>query len=193
MAHSPAAKMVCLIPRRGALPLPCSGGAMKSPSGLAVTDTASPSRTVPARMRQFEHHRVGVSTSRRLRYGRQGRSRRARAGGLLEADPVEHHFEGAAVALVRELHLVHVEAQLTASIAHEVNQPLSGIITNASTCLRMAFCSLTQPDMTGSNTSLARGELHRVIRLNPRLHCGRFRHDRPEAKARGLLVALCQC
>ena len=28
-------------------------------------------------------------------------------------------------------------AELTASIAHEVNQPLSGIITNASTCLRM--------------------------------------------------------
>jgi PAS domain S-box-containing protein len=27
--------------------------------------------------------------------------------------------------------------QLTASIAHEINQPLSGIITNASTCLRM--------------------------------------------------------
>ena len=26
---------------------------------------------------------------------------------------------------------------LTASIAHEVNQPLSGIVTNASTCLRM--------------------------------------------------------
>ena len=25
----------------------------------------------------------------------------------------------------------------TASIAHEVNQPLSGIVTNASTCLRM--------------------------------------------------------
>ena len=27
--------------------------------------------------------------------------------------------------------------ELTASIAHEINQPLSGIITNASTCLRM--------------------------------------------------------
>ena len=26
---------------------------------------------------------------------------------------------------------------LTASIAHEVNQPLSGIVTNASTCMRM--------------------------------------------------------
>ena len=28
-------------------------------------------------------------------------------------------------------------SMLTASIAHEVNQPLSGIVTNASTCLRM--------------------------------------------------------
>jgi CRP/FNR family nitrogen fixation transcriptional regulator len=36
--------------RRGSLPLPCSGGTMKSPSGLAVTDTVSPSRTVPARI-----------------------------------------------------------------------------------------------------------------------------------------------
>ena len=31
----------------------------------------------------------------------------------------------------------HKPGALTASIAHEVNQPLSGIITNASTCLRM--------------------------------------------------------
>src|SRR6266568_4883750 len=36
-------------------------------------------------------------------------------------------------------HFARVSAlsTLTASIAHEVNQPLSGIITNASTCLRM--------------------------------------------------------
>lgn len=36
-------------------------------------------------------------------------------------------------------HMTRVTAMgaLTASIAHEVNQPLSGIITNASTCLRM--------------------------------------------------------
>src|SRR5918992_2005369 len=27
--------------------------------------------------------------------------------------------------------------ELTAAIAHEVNQPLAGIVTNASTCLRM--------------------------------------------------------
>src|SRR5260370_35682714 len=36
---------------------------------------------------------------------------------------------------------------LTASIAHEVNQPLSGIITNASTCLRML--AATPPNVEG--------------------------------------------
>lgn len=40
-------------------------------------------------------------------------------------------FELARVARITTL------GALTASIAHEVNQPLSGIITNASTCLRM--------------------------------------------------------
>jgi len=37
---------------------------------------------------------------------------------------------------------------LTASIAHEVNQPLSGIITNASTCLRMLASD--PPDIDGA-------------------------------------------
>jgi signal transduction histidine kinase len=37
---------------------------------------------------------------------------------------------------------------LTASIAHEVNQPLSGIITNASTCLRMLAAD--PPDVDGA-------------------------------------------
>ena len=37
---------------------------------------------------------------------------------------------------------------LTASIAHEVNQPLSGIITNASTCLRMLAGN--PPDVSGA-------------------------------------------
>jgi PAS domain S-box-containing protein len=37
---------------------------------------------------------------------------------------------------------------LTASIAHEVNQPLSGIITNASTCLRML--SADSPNIDGA-------------------------------------------
>jgi signal transduction histidine kinase len=37
---------------------------------------------------------------------------------------------------------------LTASIAHEVNQPLSGIITNANTCLRML--AATPPNVDGA-------------------------------------------
>jgi PAS domain S-box-containing protein len=46
---------------------------------------------------------------------------------------------------------------LTASIAHEVNQPLSGIITNASTCLRML-------DAEPPNVDGARETARRTIR-----------------------------
>src|SRR5205807_9212237 len=38
--------------------------------------------------------------------------------------------------------------ELTASIAHEVNQPLSGIMTNAGTCLRMLAAD--PPDVAGA-------------------------------------------
>jgi PAS domain S-box-containing protein len=44
--------------------------------------------------------------------------------------------------------------QLTASIAHEVNQPLSGIITNASTCLRML--DATPPNLEGARETARR-------------------------------------
>ncbi|MDB5389011.1 MAG: sensor signal transduction histidine kinase [Planctomycetaceae bacterium] len=47
--------------------------------------------------------------------------------------------------------------QLTASIAHEVNQPLSGIITNAGTCLRML-------DAHPPNIEGARETANRTIR-----------------------------
>ncbi|MBV8052507.1 MAG: PAS domain-containing protein [Acidobacteriaceae bacterium] len=43
---------------------------------------------------------------------------------------------------------------LTASIAHEVNQPLSGIITNASTCLRML--SVDPPNVDGARETARR-------------------------------------
>ncbi|MFL6388374.1 MAG: PAS domain-containing protein [Terriglobales bacterium] len=45
-------------------------------------------------------------------------------------------------------------SQLTASIAHEVNQPLSGIITNASTCLRMLKSD--PPDIYGAQETARR-------------------------------------
>jgi len=43
---------------------------------------------------------------------------------------------------------------LTASIAHEVNQPLSGIVTNASTCLRML--STDPPNVEGARETARR-------------------------------------
>src|SRR5260370_22261010 len=46
---------------------------------------------------------------------------------------------------------------LTASIAHEVSQPLSGIITNASTCLRMLAAD-------PPNVDVARETARRTIR-----------------------------
>jgi PAS domain S-box-containing protein len=44
--------------------------------------------------------------------------------------------------------------QLTASIAHEVNQPLSGIITNAGTCLRMLDAN--PPNLEGARETVRR-------------------------------------
>ena len=43
---------------------------------------------------------------------------------------------------------------LTASIAHEVNQPLAGIVTNASTCLRMLAAD--PPDVDGARETARR-------------------------------------
>jgi C4-dicarboxylate-specific signal transduction histidine kinase len=43
---------------------------------------------------------------------------------------------------------------LTASIAHELNQPLSGIITNASTCLRMLGAD--RPNVDGARETARR-------------------------------------
>jgi C4-dicarboxylate-specific signal transduction histidine kinase len=43
---------------------------------------------------------------------------------------------------------------LTASIAHEVSQPLSGIVTNASTCLHMLAAD--PPNVDGARTTAQR-------------------------------------
>ena len=52
-----------------------------------------------------------------------------------------------------QMQLAHVNrmttvGQLSASIAHEINQPLSGILTNASTCLRMLAAD--PPNVSGA-------------------------------------------
>jgi PAS domain S-box-containing protein len=53
-------------------------------------------------------------------------------------------------------HMTRVTAmgELTASIAHEVNQPLSGIVTNANTCLRML--AGTPPNVDGASETARR-------------------------------------
>ena len=48
----------------------------------------------------------------------------------------EEQLRNTQAELARMMRVMTI-GQLTASIAHEVNQPLSGIITNANTCLRM--------------------------------------------------------
>jgi signal transduction histidine kinase len=62
---------------------------------------------------------------------------------------------------LRELHMEMSQAaqvaavgELAASIAHEVNQPLSGIITNASTCLRMLGAD--SPNVEGARETARR-------------------------------------
>jgi len=55
---------------------------------------------------------------------------------ISEKKRAEEELRNSQAELARMMRVMTI-GQLTASIAHEVNQPLSGIITNASTCLRM--------------------------------------------------------
>ena len=76
-------------------------------------------------------------------------------------DVTERHMSEEALAGARE-ELAKVSSAmslgvLTASIAHEVNQPLTGIVTNASTCLRML-------DADPPNVDGARETVRRVLR-----------------------------
>lgn len=56
--------------------------------------------------------------------------------------------------MARDLDNVDTISVLAASIAHEVNQPLSGILTNASTCLRML--SADPPNIEGARATAVR-------------------------------------
>jgi PAS domain S-box-containing protein len=79
----------------------------------------------------------------------------------LSEDVTRRHLAEAALDKARSelAHVARVTAlsALTASIAHEVNQPLSGIVTNASTCLRML-------DADPPNVEGARETARRTIR-----------------------------
>ncbi|TPG07273.1 PAS domain S-box protein [Rhodanobacter glycinis] len=73
-------------------------------------------------------------------------------------DVTQHRLSEEALGKVRS-ELTHVArvaslGTLTASIAHEVNQPLSGIITNANTCLRMLAAN--PPNVDGARETARR-------------------------------------
>ena len=73
-------------------------------------------------------------------------------------DVTQRRLSAEALAKARS-ELAHVNrvtglGVLTASIAHEVNQPLSGIITNASTCLRMLAAD--PPNVDGATETARR-------------------------------------
>ncbi|MET0285860.1 MAG: AAA family ATPase [Polyangiales bacterium] len=73
-------------------------------------------------------------------------------------DVTQRHLAEEALSKVRA-ELAHVArvtslGVLTASIAHEVSQPLSGIITNASTCLRMLTAE--PPNVAGARETVRR-------------------------------------
>ena len=73
-------------------------------------------------------------------------------------DVTERRLAEEALGKVRSelAHVVRVTSlgALTASIAHEVNQPLSGILTNASTCLRMLAAD--PPNLEGARETARR-------------------------------------
>jgi len=73
-------------------------------------------------------------------------------------DVTERRLSEEALAKARSdlAHVARVTSlgALTASIAHEVNQPLSGIITNASTCLRMLAAD--PPNVDGARATAQR-------------------------------------
>jgi PAS domain S-box-containing protein len=66
---------------------------------------------------------------------------------LTERKRAEEALNRAGAELARVSRITALSA-LTASITHEVNQPLSGIITNANTCLRMLTAD--QPNVAGA-------------------------------------------
>src|ERR1700693_378935 len=111
----------------------------------------------------FEYeHRLQMSNHSVKYLHLVGHARRDGDGRLVYVgaaqDVTEHRRSEETLGKVRS-ELAHVArvtslGALTASIAHEVNQPLSGIITNACTCLRMLAAD--PPNVDGARETARR-------------------------------------
>jgi signal transduction histidine kinase len=98
-----------------------------------------------------------VKYLRTIAHGNRDRDGRPEIIGAVQ-DVTERRLAEEALTQARSdlAHVTRVTSlgMLTASIAHEVNQPLSGIITNASTCLRMLAAA--PPNVEGARETAKR-------------------------------------
>jgi PAS domain S-box-containing protein len=80
-------------------------------------------------------------------------------GALMDVTESKHAQEALQQAQAELAHVTRVTTlgELTASIAHEVNQPLAAIVTSGEACLR--WLAVTPPDIAE-----ARGAIERIIR-----------------------------
>ena len=128
--------------------------------------------------RDFEYeHRLqmpdhSVKYLRMVAHGTRDQDGRLEYIGAVQ-DVTQRRLSEEALGKVRS-ELAHVArvtslGALTASIAHEVNQPLSGIITNASTCLRMLAAD--PPNVDGARETARRTirDGHRAAEVITRL------------------------
>ena len=125
-----------------------------------LNDVAAQSRAIGA---DFEHEHRLLMPDRSVKYLHITAHATRDPNGALEyigaaQDVTQRRLSEEALSQARS-ELAHVAritslGALTASIAHEVNQPLSGIITNASTCLRML--SGDPPNIDGARETARR-------------------------------------
>lgn len=111
----------------------------------------------------FEYDQRLLMPDRSVKYLHVVAHRRRERDGRLEytgavQDVTQRRLSGEALTQARA-ELAHVTrvmslGVLTASIAHEVNQPLAGIVTNASTCLRMLAAD--PPNLDGARETARR-------------------------------------
>jgi signal transduction histidine kinase len=98
-----------------------------------------------------------VKYVRTIAHGNRGTDGRPEIIGAVQ-DVTERRLAEEALSQARSdlAHVTRVTSlgMLTASIAHEVNQPLSGIITNAGTCLRMLAAE--PPNVEGARETAKR-------------------------------------
>jgi PAS domain S-box-containing protein len=125
---------------------------------IATLDAHEPFRDFTYRAVQADGSVAYLAVSGKPVFDAQGRFKGYRGvasdvTAAVRADQAEKALHQAQAELAHVARVTSLGA-LTASIAHEVNQPLAGIITNASTCLRML--ANDPPNIDGARETVRR-------------------------------------